>query len=195
MLGDELLPEERPERMAEEDDRNARLLLGDQPVHGPEIADDFAPSAVVGEMAEVGGRGPRPVAAMVVRINRIARGVERRGEAGVTGAVLGEAVGDLHHRPRPPFRQPAPGQKALPVVGPKLELAPRHSRPSRPGLRPAFGPCCSSEAPASSSLRQGRARLDFRKRGFEPPKGSRLWQDWALCHWDREPAQLRRLNF
>ena len=136
MLGDEPLPEERPERMAEEDDRNARLLLGDQPVHGPEIADDFSPSAVVGEMAEVGGGRLRPVATMVVRINRIARGVERRGEAGVTGAVLGEAVGDLHHRPRPPFRQPAPGQKALPVVGAKLELAPRHSRPAR--SLPAF---------------------------------------------------------
>jgi hypothetical protein len=137
MLGDEVLPEERSQRMAKEDDRNARLLLGDQPVHGPEIADDFSPSPVVGEMAEVGRSGLGPVAAMVVGVNRVARGVERRGEAGVAGAVLGEAVGELHHRPRPPFRQPAPGQKALPVVGPKLKLAPRHSRPypRKPGLR------------------------------------------------------------
>ena len=137
MLGDEVLPEERSERMAEEDNRNARLLLGDQPVHGPEIADDFSPSAVVGEMAEVRRGGLGPVAAIVVRVNRVARRVERRGEAGVAGAVLGEAVGELHHRPQAPFRQPAPGQKAPPVVGSKLELAPRHSRPypPKPGLR------------------------------------------------------------
>ena len=112
MLGDELLSEERPQRMAEEDDRNARLLLGDQPVHGPEVADDLAPSPVVGEMAKVRRGGLGPVAAMIAGVDRIAGGVERRGEARVTGAVLGETMGDLHHRPRPPLRRPAAGQKA-----------------------------------------------------------------------------------
>ena len=43
--------------MAEEDDRNARLLGGDQAVEGPEVADDLVPSAFIGEMAEIGGGG------------------------------------------------------------------------------------------------------------------------------------------
>ena len=129
MLGDELLSEERPERMAEEDDRNARLLLGDQPIHGPEVADDLAPSPVVGEMAEVRGGGLGPVATMIAGEDRIAGGVERRGEARVTGAVLGETMGDLHHRPRRSLRQPAAGQKAQPIVGPKPELPLRHRLP------------------------------------------------------------------
>ena len=54
MLGDEAAPEERAQRMAEEDDRRARLLGGDQAVQGPEVADDLVPSALVGEMAEIG---------------------------------------------------------------------------------------------------------------------------------------------
>ena len=54
------------------------------------------------------GGGLRPVAAMVAGVNRVAGGVERRGETGVAGAVLGEAMGDLHHRARRPFGQPAP---------------------------------------------------------------------------------------
>ena len=74
----------------------ARLLGGDQTVQGPEVADDLVPSALVGEMAEIGGGGLGPVAAMIVGVNGVARGVERRGETRVTGAVLGEAMGDLH---------------------------------------------------------------------------------------------------
>ena len=81
---------------------------------------------LVGEMAEIGRGGLGPVSAMVVGVHRIARGVERRGEPGVAGAVLGEAVGDLHNRPRAALGQPAAREQALPVVGPKLELAPRH---------------------------------------------------------------------
>ena len=82
-------------------------------------------------MAEIRGGGLGPVAAQVVGVGAIARGVERAGESGVARAVLGEAVRDLHNRARAPFGKPAPPQKALAVVGAKLELAPRHSRPSR----------------------------------------------------------------
>ena len=86
--------------MAEEDDWRARLLGGDEAVEGPEVADDLVPSALIGEMAEIGGRRLRPVAAMIVGVNGVARGVERGGETRVTAAVLGEAMGDLHHRAR-----------------------------------------------------------------------------------------------
>src|SRR5579871_3575119 len=93
--------------MAEEDDRNARVLPGDQPVHGPEVADDLAPSSLVGEMAEVRRGGLGPVAAMIAGVDRIAGGVESRSEARVTGAVLGETMGDLHRCPRRPLGRPA----------------------------------------------------------------------------------------
>ena len=114
--------------MAEEDDWTPRLLGGDQAVEGPEVADDLVPSALVGEMAEIGGRGFGPVTAMVVGVSRVARGIERGGETGVAGAVLGEAMGDLQNRARRPFRQPTPRQEGLAIVGAKLEFASRHSR-------------------------------------------------------------------
>ena len=114
--------------MAEEDDRRPRLLGGDQAVQGPEVADDLVPSAFVGEMAEIGGGALGPMAAMIVGVNRVARGVERGGETRVAGAVLGEAMGDLHDRARRTFRQPTPRQQGLAIVGAKVEFAPRHSR-------------------------------------------------------------------
>ena len=114
--------------MAEEDDRQPRLLGGDQPVERPEVANDLVPSALVGEMAEISGRRLGPVTAMVIGVSRIARGIERGGETGVAGAVLGEAMGDLQNRARGTFRQPTPPQKGLAIVGAKLEFASRHSR-------------------------------------------------------------------
>ena len=117
--------------MAEEDDWRARLLGGDQAVQGPEVADDLVPSALVGEMAEIGGGGLGPVTAMIVGVNRVACGVERRGETRVTGAMLGEAVGDLDDRARRRFRQPATRQQVLAIVGAKHEFASRHCRPAQ----------------------------------------------------------------
>ena len=108
---------------------DARLLFGDQAVHGPEVADDLVPSALVGEMTEIRGGGLGPVATMVVGVNRVARGVERRGQTRVAGAVLGEAVGDLQNRARRTFGKPTPRQEVLAIVGAKVELAPRHSAP------------------------------------------------------------------
>ena len=110
--------------MAEEDDWNARLLFGDQAVQGPQVADDLVPSALVGEMAEIGRRSLGPVAAMIVGVNGVAGGVERRGETRVAGAVLGEAMGDLDDRPRAPLGKPTPRQEVLAIVGAKVELAP-----------------------------------------------------------------------
>ena len=55
-------------------------------------------------------RGLGPVAAMVVGVSRVARGVERGGETGVAGAVLGEAMGDLHE----PRAEDLPAASAAP---------------------------------------------------------------------------------
>ena len=150
MVGDKPAGEERAQRMAEEDDRRSRLLGGDQAVQGPEVADHLVPAALVGEMAEIGGRGLGPVAAQVVGVNPVARVVERGGETGVAGAVLGEAMGDLQNRARAPFRQPAARQQGLPVVGAKREFAFRHfDSPSR-RRRTLF-----RNPPAASSARAG----------------------------------------
>src|ERR1700722_3080701 len=114
--------------MAEEYDRRPWLFRGDQTVEGPEVADDLVPSALVGEMAEIGGRRLGPMAAVVVGVSRIACFVERCRETGVAGAVLGEAMGDLQDRARRTFRQPTPCKKHLAVGGAKVEFAFRHSR-------------------------------------------------------------------
>ena len=112
--------------MAEEDDWNARLLGGDQAVQSPEVADDLVPSPFVGKMAEIGGGGLGPMTAMIVGVSRVTRSVERSGKTGVAGAVLGEAMGDLHNRARRTFRQPKPREEGLAIVGAKVEFALRH---------------------------------------------------------------------
>ena len=91
----------------------------------------------VGEMAEIGRGRFRPVAAKIVGVDAVAGGVERRGETRIAGAVLGEAMGDLHDRPRASLRQPATRKEGLAVVGAKRELAFRHSRPSRRSRSPS----------------------------------------------------------
>ena len=96
--------------MAEEDDRRPRLFGRDQAIEGPEVADHLVPSPLVGEMAEIGGGRTWPVAAHVGDVDAIAGGVERGGETGVTAAVLGEAMGDLHDRARASLGQPAARQ-------------------------------------------------------------------------------------
>ena len=85
------------------------------------------------------------MAAQVDGVDAVARRVERAGEPGVAGAVLGEAVRDLDDRARAPVRQPAARQKPRAVLGAKEELAPRHvlalraacGRFDPPKLRPA----------------------------------------------------------
>src|ERR1700733_16036422 len=140
MSGDEPAPEERAQRMAEEDDRRPRLLGGDQAIERPEVADNLVPPALVGEMAEIGGGTARPVPAMIVGISPVACGVEGGGDTRVAGAVLGEAMGDLHKSARATFGEPTPPQEGLTVVGAKRELASRHPRPSSwaPSLKRQF---------------------------------------------------------
>ena len=145
--------------MAEEDDRRPRLLGGDQAVQGPEVADDLVPAPFVGEMAEIGRGGVRPVAAMIAGVDCVACGVERGGETGIAGAVLGEAVGDLHDRARTPSWQPATREQGLAVVGAKRELAPRHFRP----LYRLQSLCAGFLAKSGAVQRQGvkRAEVEF----------------------------------
>src|SRR5271157_5141809 len=123
-------------------------------------------------MTENGGRRLGPVAAQVGSVCAIACGVERGGEAGVADAVLGEAVRDLHNRARTPFGEPAPRQKALTVVGAKLELAPRHSRPL--DLSPPF------------KARVSASNLAFAR---EPRQARRRRADWGPCSRAKFPPR------
>src|ERR1700722_1378671 len=109
--------------MTEEDDWLPRLLRGERAVQSPEVADDLVPSAYIGEVAEVGGCRPGPVTAMVVGVDRVTCGVKRSGQTSVAGAMLGEAMGDLHNRARRTFWQPTPRQEGLAIVGAKVEFA------------------------------------------------------------------------
>jgi hypothetical protein len=128
--------------MAEKDDRDAELLRRDLAVEVPEIADRFRPAVRICEMAEIAGSCARPVAAMVVGVDREARSVERAREPRVAGAVLGEAVGDLYDRPRPPLRQPPPPEQRDAIVGAKPELAPWHVPPFPPAAPSDARICC-----------------------------------------------------
>src|ERR1700727_3167861 len=144
--------------MAEEDDSSARLLGGDPAVQGPEVADDLVPSAFIGEVAEVGGGSLGPMAAMVVGVDRVARGVKCGGEPGVAGAVLGEAMGDLHDRARRTLWQPTPRQKGVAIVGAKLEFAFRHSSSHLKGQRILF-----RNPPSASSSRTSQTPFSLAK--------------------------------
>ena len=114
MLGDERLAEERPHRVAEDNDRDRRLLCGYHEIEVPKVADDSPLAVPVGESAEVGRRCGETVATMVVGVSGLAGSVERRREARVAGRMFGEAVGDLDNRPRRPLGRPAPAERRAP---------------------------------------------------------------------------------
>ena len=84
--------------MAEEEDRQAGVLLAGEVGDGAQVGDDGVPAVVVGEVAVVGRVRRAAVAAVVVGVDRVAGRRERLGQAGVAGGVLGHAVGDLHDR-------------------------------------------------------------------------------------------------
>ena len=102
--------------MAEEHDRQAGLLGGDLAVQGPEIADAFRPTVLIGEMAEVGGGGGGSMAPVIIGVDGVARAVQRAGQPPVARAVLREPVGDLHDGARAPIGQPTPAEQALAVA-------------------------------------------------------------------------------
>ena len=86
--------------MAEKDDGNARLLGGNYAIEAVIVDDAFRPAPGVGEMAEIGRRRGGTMTTEVERVGDVSGGVERRGEPGVSGGMLGESVGDLDDRPR-----------------------------------------------------------------------------------------------
>src|SRR3984957_19679731 len=186
--------------MAEKHDRRPRQFRGDPAVQGPQVANDLAPTAFVGEMAEIGGRSFWAVTAMVVGVSRVARGIERGGETGVAGAVLGEAMGDLHDCARRTFRQPTPREHGLAIVGAKVELATRHSRSHLKGQRILFRnpPSASSARPRpdavqsrqiySSQNRLGSVRSRVPWRGISSSPAAwfpRLARVWLQRLWGR----------
>ena len=162
MPGDERQAEERSHRMAEEHDRRARPFGLDQPVEGPEVAKDLLPAAAVGEMSEVGRRRRWSVAAMVVGVDRVSGGVERRRETRIAGRMLGEAMGDLDGRPRRPPGGPTPAEKAQAVCALEGEFVPRH---------------CPTPLGAGEAIHEhGLQKINGNSRPSrpEPPSGTRL---------------------
>ena len=94
--------------VAQQEDRQFRVLLADMVVQAGQVADHLAPAALVGEVAQLVGFGGPAVAALVDRIEVVAGSVQRGGETLVATGVLGHAVGQ-HHR--------ADGRCARPVAG------------------------------------------------------------------------------
>lgn len=90
--------------MAEQDDRQARVVARDQVVNRIDVTQNLAMRRFGAEMAEWRvGRGRLPVAAMVVCIGMEAMGRHRIGEAFVADGVLGHAVIDLDDAARLAF--------------------------------------------------------------------------------------------
>jgi hypothetical protein len=108
MLADEVLRHKRAHGMADEHDWQARMVGGDALVQPPEIVDAFAPAVPLGKEAEILRRRGRPaMAAMIAGIDHIASASQRLGKPGVSAGMLDQAVGNLHHRLRRRFGQPA----------------------------------------------------------------------------------------
>ena len=96
--------------MAEKDQGQSGKIGGYAMSDGIEILEAFAPSARVGEEAEIGRAAIRAVAAMVVGDDDVTRFGQGEREAFVAGAMLGEPMRDLHHRSRRAVRRPAAGR-------------------------------------------------------------------------------------
>jgi hypothetical protein len=106
--------QERPHAVADEEDRQARLLLPGALGEGMQVVDDRLPPLLP---AEAAARAPRlPVAAVVGRINGIPVVGEALREARVAGRVLGHPVCELHDRLRGAFGEP-PVDEHLGAVG------------------------------------------------------------------------------
>ena len=92
--------------MAEDDDRQAGMLAGDQVVDGVDVGDHLGAAVGTAEDAQRRiRRGRRAMAAMVMRVDMEADRRHDLGEAGVARGVLGQPVIDLDDAARPcPWR-------------------------------------------------------------------------------------------
>ena len=81
-------------------------------------------------MAEIGGGGLGSVSAMIVGVSPIADPIERGGEPRVASAMLGEAVGDLQDRPRPPYGSERRAKRLCPSSVRSSNSLPGISRPA-----------------------------------------------------------------
>ncbi len=107
MLVDDHLRDERSPRVAEDDDREPRVLgvdgLGELPDRGDRRAQSPA-----SEVPELGGVAvllhPRAaVPAQIARVHDVARRGQGLDQCDIPAAVLADAVQELHHRPRRRF--------------------------------------------------------------------------------------------
>src|SRR5262249_27576956 len=82
--------------MGKQDEWQARICGLQGAGHRPGVVQNGSPAVGIGEMSEADGRrGVPSMAAMVMRPYRVARSVERCGEASIAAAVLGHAMHDV----------------------------------------------------------------------------------------------------
>lgn len=112
MLANEVLRHKRAHGMADEHDWQAWMVDGDALAQPPEIVYAFAPAVPLSKEAEILRRLLRrqrcpAMAAMIAGIDCISSASKGLGKPGVSARMLDEAMGNLHHRLRRRFRQPA----------------------------------------------------------------------------------------
>src|ERR1700761_7128784 len=130
MLSDEVLAKERAHRMAEKDDRRAGIIRGDAAIDLPQIGRAFGPAILWREETEILGRlGRTAMAAMVVGIDGIARAGQCLGQPGITAAMLGQAMRDLHGGARRPVRCPAIDEQLDAIFGYEPDARRFHASP------------------------------------------------------------------
>jgi hypothetical protein len=109
-----LLHGERAHAVAEQDQRNTRVLGPDPRGQQPDVVDEPTPPSLA-EVAQVAAVGARAMAAVILRVDDVAGASEGLGHMGVALRVLTHSVRDLDRGPRLARRIPAIGSNLRPV--------------------------------------------------------------------------------
>jgi hypothetical protein len=92
------LQRERAHAVAEDDEREARVLAAGDPAQLAEIAHQAGPAAGTEVAVVISRPGRAAVTAVVVRVDHVAGGGQGFGQPPVAGGVLTHAVRELHDR-------------------------------------------------------------------------------------------------
>jgi hypothetical protein len=112
MLADELLRQERAHGMADEKQREPRMVGGDLAIELPDIVEEPPPAVALSEKTEIGRcRLGKAVAAVIAGIDRVAGAGQRLREPRITPGMLRQPMDDLNRRLRRRLRQPAIGEE------------------------------------------------------------------------------------
>ena len=102
--------------VAQQEDRQPRLLLADVLVEAGQVADHFVPAILFGIQAQRTFVGGAAVATLVQRIQAVAGGAQGCGQARITTAVLGHAMGQHHQGLGRAFGHPLIDVQAAAVI-------------------------------------------------------------------------------